>query len=97
MPRPTDPAVQAATQESVRSYAGAPFMQDPSLRQRLPHLALPTLVLWGESDRILTPAYGRQLAGLIPRAQFELVPQAGHFPQIEQLDRVVARIQGFVQ
>ncbi|RZK61791.1 MAG: alpha/beta fold hydrolase [Hymenobacter sp.] len=93
VPRPTDPAVQAAAQASVRSYGGAPFMQDPSLRQRLPGLALPTLVLWGESDRIITPAYGRQLAGLIPKARFELVPAAGHFPQVEQLDRVVACMQ----
>ncbi|MGI4863510.1 MAG: alpha/beta fold hydrolase [Janthinobacterium lividum] len=97
VPRPTDPAVQATAQESVRSYGGEPFMQDPSLRQRLPNLAPPTLVLWGESDRIITPAYGRQFANLIPKAQFELVPQAGHFPQVEQLDRVVARIREFGQ
>lgn len=70
-------------------------MQDPGLRQRLPDLALPTLVLWGESDRLLPPAYGRQFADLIPGAQFELVAQAGHYPQLEQRALVVARITAF--
>ena len=64
-------------------------MYDPQLRGRLSQLITPTLVVWGESDRIVTPAYGRELAGLIPSATFETVVRAGHFPQIEQLDAVV--------
>ena len=92
---PEDLAAMAANQQTLRLYAGEPFMHDPGLRQRLPDLALPTLVLCGASDRILTPTYGQQLADLIPGAQFRLVPQAGHFPQIEQLDQVVAHVQDF--
>ncbi len=96
---PTDPAAvagMAANQQALHVYAGEPFMHDPGLRARLPGLALPTLVLWGASDRIVTPAYGRQFADLIPAAQFHSVPQAGHFPQIEQLDRVLALLKDFV-
>lgn len=93
--RPTTEAVRLANQQSVHAYGGEPFMQDPGLRHRLPGLALPTLVLWGASDRLLTPAYGRQFADLIPGAQFELLAEAGHFPQVEQLAAVVARITEF--
>ena len=86
----------AANQAALRVYAGEPFMHDPGLRARLAGLALPTLVLWGESDRIVTPAYGRQFAEAVPGARFELVPEAGHFPQIERLDAVTAAIAGFL-
>lgn len=88
-------AALAANQQALRVYGGQPFMHDPGLRDRLPALRLPTLVLWGASDRIVTPAYGRQFAELIPRAQFVVLPQAGHFPQIEQLDEVLAHLRNF--
>jgi pimeloyl-ACP methyl ester carboxylesterase len=88
-------AVMVANQQALRIYAGEPFMHDPTLRDRLPDLELPTLVLWGESDRIVTPAYGQQFAELIPNSQFELVPQAGHFPQIERPDVVLAHLAHF--
>ena len=96
---PTSPEALArmgANQQVLRVYAGEPFMYSPTLRERLPQLALPTLVLWGASDRIVTPAYGQQLAALVPGARFELVPQAGHFPQVEQLPVVLEHLQQFL-
>ncbi len=44
----------------------------------------PTLVVWGEADRLSLPAAGRQIAAEIPGAKFSLIPTAGHLPQIEQ-------------
>jgi pimeloyl-ACP methyl ester carboxylesterase len=90
-----DPAVMRVDEDALRVYAGDPYMHDPTLRGRLPGLALPTLVLWGESDRIVTPAYGKQFADAIPNARFELIARAGHLPQIEQLDEVTAAIEGW--
>lgn len=88
----TDPAAAAANQAALRVYAGDPFMHNPGLAARLAHLTIPTLVLWGASDRIITPAYGRRFAERIPGARFALVAEAGHFPQIEQPDAVTAAI-----
>ena len=90
VPAGTDAAAtMAANRQTLSVYTGGGRMYDPQLRERLPQLIMPTLVVWGESDRIVTPAYGRALAGLIPSATFEGVVRAGHFPQIEQLDTVV--------
>ena len=75
-------------QRALRVYAGKPFMHDPALRGRLPGLKAPTLVLWGESDRISTTAYGRQFVSLIPDSRFEIVRGAGHMPQVERPDAV---------
>lgn len=87
--------MRADNQKTLNIYAGQPFMHDPSLGARLSALTIPALVLWGESDRIVTPAYGRHFADLIPTSVFELVPKAGHFPQIEQLPDVANRILDF--
>jgi pimeloyl-ACP methyl ester carboxylesterase len=96
---PTSPeaaAMMAANQKTLRVYSSEYFMYDPGLRSRLPRIAIPTLFVWGESDRICSPAYGRQFSNLIPSSRFELIPKAGHFPQIEQLNGVTDLIRSFV-
>ena len=57
--------------DSLCLYAWRPHLYNPQLKQWLHRIAVPTLVLWGESDRVVTPAYGRAYAGLIPGARFE--------------------------
>jgi pimeloyl-ACP methyl ester carboxylesterase len=48
-------------------------------RPRLAELAgLPTLVVHGLEDRLVPPARGRELAGLVPDARLELIPACGH-------------------
>jgi pimeloyl-ACP methyl ester carboxylesterase len=88
-------ATMAANQKTLRVYNSEYFMYDPGLRSRLPHIAIPTLFIWGESDRICTTAYGRQFSDLVPSSRFEQVPKAGHFPQIEQLNGVTDLIRAF--
>jgi len=75
-------AAMAGNRASIAVYAGT-AMLDPSLRERLAGVTTPTLVVWGESDRIADPAYGRAFADAIPGAQFLLLPNTGHLPQIE--------------
>ena len=53
-------------------YAWRPHMYNPQLKHWLHRIAVPTLVLWGASDRIVTPDYGRAYSGLIPGARFEV-------------------------
>ncbi|MDQ0945686.1 alpha/beta fold hydrolase [Streptomyces sp. V1I1] len=49
----------AANRKALAVYGGQPPMTDPSLRDRLGGITTPALVLWGESDEVVTPAYGR--------------------------------------
>jgi pimeloyl-ACP methyl ester carboxylesterase len=62
---------------------GAVGMVDSTLRSRLAGVVVPTAVLWGESDEVVTPAYGRAFAAAIPGATFRLLPETGHVPQVE--------------
>src|SRR5260370_8907035 len=38
---------------------------------------------WGEADRIVTPAYGKEYAAAIPGAGFRVMPRSGQLPQLE--------------
>src|ERR1700722_18192974 len=93
---PEAAATMAANQKTLRIYNSEHFMYDPGLRDRLPRIDIPALFIWGETDRICSPAYGRQFSSLVASSRFELVPKAGHFPQIEQLNVVTDQIRRFV-
>ncbi len=55
----------------------------------------PTLVLWGEGDVFIAPAYGRRLVDAIPGARWVPVPDAGHFLPEDRPERVAEEVAGF--
>jgi pimeloyl-ACP methyl ester carboxylesterase len=78
-------------------YAWRPHMYNPQLKHWLRRIAVPTLVLWGASDMIVTPNYGRRYAALIPGAEFALLEAAGHHPELEQPNAFIERVAGFLE
>jgi pimeloyl-ACP methyl ester carboxylesterase len=82
--------------EAAARLTWKPFMHNPALRRWLHRIRVPTLVLWGESDRIVRPDYGRALQQAIPGAQFQLLPAAGHYPYLERPDAFVAAVTAFL-
>lgn len=82
-------------QIALNAYAGSPYMHSPSLATRLAEVNVPALVIWGTSDGIVDEAYGRRMTSYIPAARFEPVADAGHFPHIEQPERVITLIREF--
>ncbi len=72
----------AGNRAALQVYGGL-TMADPELTARLAGISVPTLVVWGEADRMVTPAYGKQYAAAIPGADFRLLPDTGHLPQVE--------------
>jgi pimeloyl-ACP methyl ester carboxylesterase/mannose-6-phosphate isomerase-like protein (cupin superfamily) len=93
---PEQQAIMAGNRAALLTYGGT-SMTDPSLATRLSAIALPTLVVWGASDRIADPGYGRALAAAIPGARFDLLPETGHVPQIESPDRLLAALVAFLR
>jgi pimeloyl-ACP methyl ester carboxylesterase len=70
-------------------------MHDPSLLGRLGEVQIPVLVLWGDSDRIFTPAYGQAFAAAFPHATFTVIQDAGHLPHIEQPGTTFAALDAY--
>ena len=94
----TVPPEQAARQRANMATMAvlARDMYDPELRDRLGQVHIPVLVVWGEADRIVTPAYGAAYAAAFPDARFERIAKAGHLPQIEQPAATFAVIDAFL-
>ena len=82
--------------EALCLYGWEPYMYNPRLTRWLGRIALPTLVLWGASDGVVRPAYGRAYAALIPGARFALIDGAGHHPELERPDALADRVHDFL-
>ena len=91
---PEAQAAMAANRTTLAVYGGSD-MTDPTLAPRLGAVSTPTLVVWGEADRIGDPDFGRAFAAAIPGAQFRLLEHAGHMPQIETPDTLVDVVWAF--
>jgi pimeloyl-ACP methyl ester carboxylesterase len=89
-------AAQRANMQTMAILTARHGMSDPALQERLGLIRIPALVLWGESDRVFTPAYGRAYAAQLANARFELVAGAGHLPQLEQPAATFAAIDAFL-
>jgi len=90
-----DAATLFRNREATALFAWSPYMYDPKLASRLHRIRVPALVLWGASDRIALPDYGRAYSRLIPGSQFELVDEAGHYPHLERPEFFARRIAEF--
>jgi pimeloyl-ACP methyl ester carboxylesterase len=88
--------VLARNWDALCLYAWRPHMYNPQLKQWLRRISVPTLVMWGAGDRIVTPDYGRAYATLIPGARFEVIDEAGHHPELEQPHAFVDHVARFL-
>ena len=82
-------AIAGGNRAALAAYGGT-SMADPTLAARLSGVTADTLVVWGEADRMMTPAYGKEYAAAIAGASFRLLPGAGHLPQLETPEAVLA-------
>ena len=89
--------IHARNWEALCLYAWHPLMYNPQLKHWLGRIRVPTLMLWGAGDRVVTPDYGRAYSRLIPGARFEIIEEAGHHPEIEQPERVAERVAAFLK
>lgn len=67
------------------------------LNTRLGHIVMPTLVLWGEADRLLPLEMGKVYVGNIAGAQAVYFPGVGHIPQEEIPEKSGAVVAAFLQ
>jgi pimeloyl-ACP methyl ester carboxylesterase len=69
---------------------------DRDLKRRLYRISAPTLLIWGDADRVVPPAYADGFARGIRRAKKMLVHGAGHFPHLEKSAEVIRSITSFL-
>lgn len=86
--------------EALRAIADTSFSRDGQrigLENRLAEIAAPTLVIWGEEDRVIPVAHASAATETIPGAGLDILEGIGHVPQVEAAPEVARLIDTFVQ
>jgi pimeloyl-ACP methyl ester carboxylesterase len=92
----TELAAIARGREAFALFGWKPYMHNPRLKRWLHRIDVPTLLLWGERDGIVSTSYGEAWRAEIPSARMEVVANAGHFPHWEQPREFAERFARFV-
>jgi pimeloyl-ACP methyl ester carboxylesterase len=58
--------------------------------------SIPSLIIWGDRDRIIPVAHGDAAHQLMPGSRFEVFPRAGHFPFNDDPERFAALVDDFI-
>ncbi|MGE5540260.1 MAG: alpha/beta fold hydrolase [Gemmatimonas sp.] len=87
----------ARNRETTARLCWDPYMHHPRLYRRLHRIDVPTLVLWGEKDGVVTTDYGRAYAKAIKGAKFASIPNAAHFPHVEAPEKFMKELSRFVR
>jgi pimeloyl-ACP methyl ester carboxylesterase len=69
---------------------------DKGLKKRLHRISAPTLILWGEQDKLIPPAYGPLFQSKIAKSQLVTVPGAGHMMPLENTPAFATEVRAFL-
>jgi pimeloyl-ACP methyl ester carboxylesterase len=89
-------AAMAGNRAALQAYTAA-GMTDPELLGQLSSVRVPALVVWGAADRIYPPEHGEAFAKAIPGAQLIVLDEAGHLPQLETPQALLAAVLDFAR
>lgn len=71
-------------------------LPDRGLSRRAYRIKAPTLLLWGEEDRINPPSYSGDFQSLIPGSQSRSIANAGHLAMLEQPNAFAGAVSEFL-
>jgi pimeloyl-ACP methyl ester carboxylesterase len=71
--------------------------EENSFEPRLKNIKTPTLILFGNEDKVVPPGNAELLARQIPNSQICILPNAGHFFPFDSTDAAVAAITEFLK
>ena len=80
---------------ALARVAWNPYLYDPRLKRRLARIAVPTLLAWGEHDRLAPLACAEAWRKEIPGARLLTFAQSGHVPHLEEAAAVAAAVTEF--
>ena len=82
--------------EMATRIAWSPYMYSQTLPHLLAGVTAPTLLVWGEQDRIVPFSCVEEYARLIPGARVATLPGAGHYVEIEQPEALAGLVEEFL-
>jgi pimeloyl-ACP methyl ester carboxylesterase len=82
---------------ALARLAWNPRLCNPQLPYWLHRIDIPTLLVWGEDDRVIPFACHKPFKRAIPQARLLALPNTGHALPIERADALSPRIAEFIQ
>jgi len=74
-----------------------PFMYDPRLRERLYRITAPTLIVWGDDDRLVPFEHAKAYQAGIAKARLVTIEKSGHVPVLENPAQTARVITEFLK
>jgi pimeloyl-ACP methyl ester carboxylesterase len=71
-------------------------LADYPLRDELPHVKPPTLIVWGDADPLVGVSHAAELESLIPDSRAVVYERTGHVVQAERPERFNADVDAFL-
>jgi pimeloyl-ACP methyl ester carboxylesterase len=102
-PDPEDPEEAAIARTRLAWAMGSTGkfiwpIPDKGLKKRIHRIeTTPTLLVWGQDDRLVPPVYAEEFARRLARTRTEVIKDAGHAPHLEQPETVAHLVQAFLQ
>jgi pimeloyl-ACP methyl ester carboxylesterase len=98
---PEDPEARVMARVGLQWAMGATGkflwpIPDKGLKKRIHRVQAPTLVIWGQDDRIVPSGYAEEFAKRLGGARVETIAEAGHAPHLEQPARVAGLVRAFL-
>jgi pimeloyl-ACP methyl ester carboxylesterase len=90
-----DPNLAAKNRNTVTRLAYRPRFHNPALAKWLHRIAVPTLLVWGDKDGLVPPAFGEAYRAAIPGSRLVVLENAGHAPFDEQKDAFLSAFRDF--
>ena len=83
--------------EATARVGWNPLLCNPKLRERLYRITVPTLIIWGESDRLVPVAHGQAYHEGIAGSQLVILEKCGHAPPFEKPEETAKLLCEFFQ
>ena len=82
---------------SAAKYAWHPRFYNPDLSKWLHRISVPTLVVWGDQDKIFPKDYATAFKKFLPHAEVEVLKDCGHVPHVDRPDRFYPCLRSFLE
>jgi pimeloyl-ACP methyl ester carboxylesterase len=94
-------ALETMYVERVKRFAMASKflwpIPDRGLGKRAYRIKSPTLLVWGDDDKLIAPAYAREFTSRIKGARLEMIKSAGHMVMYEQQEAFCGAVRKFLK
>ena len=100
LPDDLDERLEAKIHQIENMQAAAKFLwpiPDKGLKYRIHRIKAPTLIIWGNDDKLIPPVYGEDFKEKIKGSELIKMNNASHMILLEQTERVISAIHNFLQ